>query len=1001
LLLANDSAWNTGVIYRSTDGGASWAAVASKGNVGQESDAAQKKIFQIETATAAGLGLTRLVFDPKDANTAYGFNSEFILKTTDGGRTWFDTTAERVGDGWRGRGYAGWVSTNFLFNPYKPGHAVLQAMDMGRAWISRDGMKSWKYTLSEPWPWGGGRDASITRSGRLYVTTGQHGAFQGIARSDDGGEKWQVFHGDKHGLPPAGWGHGQNEPAGIYALPDEPDRVWAVVARKLLKSTDGGKSWSEVGINDKVEWIAADPKKPGRFFVSGDKNVYATTDGATFEPIGGPHRAGKMTVDTLGRLYIAAEEAGRAGLWRWDGKAWARLWDEYRVHDVAVDPRDPQRIAVATNQNPYTEDSGASGVYISSDGGASWAQQNQGLAMLRGYTIKFNPHDSEQLVFGSNGRGFFHTRWPRAFKPAGTRRFTQTDEDVRYAQVDTSVIEKPDAANLARNPSMTGGADTPEGWADKFGDVTAARDTQTFKSAPAALRVEAPAGKEGAAFQVLEGTGGKTLRLSGFFKTSGGGGAQVMAQSFDGGWTKNEFKQIKYLQGEFDWQPFEATIAVPDWAARTHIGILAKDGSRAFLDDVTVTFAEGASTSAAAGGVAVTNVISDFGNFNYTYGPDWKLNENVKGGDAAGASFVRIDATEHGGAGLVLNGANIAPQKQTHLAIRARRMPGNKAAALAVNLNRADADGGGKGVTFDLSKLSEIEWTTLTVPLPEGNWSKVQQIQLQGTNWSAAAQPLKIQIDSIGTTSVDEKANAAALAAAASDPTKAPPAKDKPAVAGHGFWPDFPAAWMQTFRGQLDRTARGKEGAEKINALFIGDSITQGWGDDNGGKALWQKYYAPRGVENFGIGGDTTRQVLYRLQNGLVDGLSPKVVVLRIGTNNLYNDHNAGSDEEIAAGVGEIVKLLRTKLPGAKILLLDVLPRQNEYFTGRTKAINTLISKLDDGQNVRFLAMSDAFQTAPGKVRPELYTGDQLHLSAAGYARWAELMQPLFDQLMK
>jgi beta-glucosidase len=80
---------------------------------------------------------------------------------------------------------------------------------------------------------------------------------------------------------------------------------------------------------------------------------------------------------------------------------------------------------------------------------------------------------------------------------------------------------------------------------------------------------------------------------------------------------------------------------------------------------------------------------------------------------------------------------------------------------------------------------------------------------------------------------------------------------------------------------------------------------------------------------------------------------------------------------------------------------LGLLPRQNDCFSNRTKRINALIAPLDDGETVRFLDLSDRFQTEVGQVKPELYGPDQLHLVKAGYQVWADAMQPLFDPMMK
>ena len=155
----------------------------------------------------------------------------------------------------------------------------------------------------------------------------------------------------------------------------------------------------------------------------------------------------------------------------------------------------------------------------------------------------------------------------------------------------------------------------------------------------------------------------------------------------------------------------------------------------------------------------ITKMIRDFdhASFDYPYG-DWTANQLSSGHDSD-LGYVQIDANEHGGAGVVLNGANIAPQGQTHLVLRARLLAGNAASRLTVNLVGSD-----KSVTFDLTKLNRKKFVTLVVPLPTGGkYNHIQQVQIQGVNWNASAQPLKIQIAAIGTASQDFKSNLAAL----------------------------------------------------------------------------------------------------------------------------------------------------------------------------------------------------------------------------------------------
>lgn len=226
------------------------------------------------------------------------------------------------------------------------------------------------------------------------------------------------------------------------------------------------------------------------------------------------------------------------------------------------------------------------------------------------------------------------------------------------------------------------------------------------------------------------------------------------------------------------------------------------------------------------------------------------------------------------------------------------------------------------------------------------------------------------------------------------DPTAGPPDKASPATAGWGFWPNYPKDWIRTFDGQLGRTKQGD-----VGVVFVGDSITQGWGGD--GKALWAEHFAPLKAVNYGIGGDATRQVLWRIEHGLVDGLTPKLVVVAIGTNNLYQDYNGGTDAEIAAGVKAVVDAIHAKVTQAKILVLGMLPRQNSYFCDRIATINALSAKLDNGTTIRFLDPGANFLEAPGTVKAELYQKDQVHLTVAGYQTFAAAIQPLFDSLLK
>jgi lysophospholipase L1-like esterase len=189
---------------------------------------------------------------------------------------------------------------------------------------------------------------------------------------------------------------------------------------------------------------------------------------------------------------------------------------------------------------------------------------------------------------------------------------------------------------------------------------------------------------------------------------------------------------------------------------------------------------------------------------------------------------------------------------------------------------------------------------------------------------------------------------------------------------------------------------RAKQGS--VDVLFVGDSITQGWAGS--GKEVWKERFEPLKSANFGIGGDQTQHVLWRLQDGKeLEGISPKIVVLMIGTNNTGRN----SAEQIAEGVTAIVHELTKQLPQGKVLLLGVFPRgpkPSDPVRGKIKDINERIAKLDDGKQIRYLDIGDKFLKPDGTLTKEIMP-DYLHLSKQGYQIWADSIQPSLTEMMK
>jgi lysophospholipase L1-like esterase len=190
--------------------------------------------------------------------------------------------------------------------------------------------------------------------------------------------------------------------------------------------------------------------------------------------------------------------------------------------------------------------------------------------------------------------------------------------------------------------------------------------------------------------------------------------------------------------------------------------------------------------------------------------------------------------------------------------------------------------------------------------------------------------------------------------------------------------------------------ARIKEGP--VGLLFLGDSITDAW--PKRGPESWQKF-APYHPADFGISGDRTEHVLWRITHGELEGIDPRVVVIMIGTNNV--GHSSNEQPAWAAnGVKKIVEIVHEKLPKAKVLLLGVFPRgaKDSDARQRVAAINPIIAQLDDGKRTRYLDIGKSFLDADGEI-PTDVMADGLHPTAKGYDIWYDVMRPTLEQMMQ
>ena len=172
----------------------------------------------------------------------------------------------------------------------------------------------------------------------------------------------------------------------------------------------------------------------------------------------------------------------------------------------------------------------------------------------------------------------------------------------------------------------------------------------------------------------------------------------------------------------------------------------------------------------------------------------------------------------------------------------------------------------------------------------------------------------------------------------------------------------------------------------------------QGW--EGRGKDVWAKFYGERNAANYGISGDRTEHVLWRIDNGNFEGITPKLIVIMIGTNN--TGHRKEEPQHTADGIRAILQRLRAKTPDSKILLLGIFPRDQKPDGAKrqqNEAINEIISGYADGKTIHFLDISGKFKNEDGTL-PKDIMPDFLHLSTPGYEIWAEAIEPKVKELM-
>jgi lysophospholipase L1-like esterase len=190
-----------------------------------------------------------------------------------------------------------------------------------------------------------------------------------------------------------------------------------------------------------------------------------------------------------------------------------------------------------------------------------------------------------------------------------------------------------------------------------------------------------------------------------------------------------------------------------------------------------------------------------------------------------------------------------------------------------------------------------------------------------------------------------------------------------------------------------------------IDIYFEGDSITRRWGtsDPQYRELLenWNTNFFGWNAGDFGWGADLTQNILWRLENGELDGVNPKIIVLLAGINNVGTFPGGEAKvADITRGLKAIVDVCQQKAPNAVIILTGLFPRNdNMAVIPEINQINENLARMADGKKIRYLNINDKLADQDGKLFPGM-SRDRLHPTAKGYQIWADALKPIFTEIL-
>jgi hypothetical protein len=399
-----------GATYYSNNAGSTWTKIVWAGTNSPVSPA---------SGVPGNLCFQSLSPDPTNAAIIWGTGSSNVWRSTNSGVAWTTLTNFPTNSAYRGNGWSGLDGTMAAWNPYVAGQVWTVGFDSGKQLRSADYLWSWttadSFTGSKG-PWNGAHCVTFSNDGTVYIGSGQNGntssgyVNEPIIKHKAGAWSYLTY--------PTG---ASGECMSIYTLPTDPTKIWAVYGQtgvyttgRIWYSSNSGSSWTDISPSGAthVYNVAVDPLNTSFLYVGADNGVYkSNSGGATFASTamsGSPSDTQMNFVypdpSTTGSLYAVLWKRSSTNIFHFNGSAWSGISFNQYAYALSVDPHNASRIAMVTRTPGPTYDvDPCTGLYLSTDAGATFTAVNNNLKINSGTGITFNPDSSSQLIAMMDG----------------------------------------------------------------------------------------------------------------------------------------------------------------------------------------------------------------------------------------------------------------------------------------------------------------------------------------------------------------------------------------------------------------------------------------------------------------------------------------------------------------------------------------------------------------------------------------------------------------------